>query len=387
MANSFDALYPENWKDIIQDYLNKMLVGMDISNVKCEAYLKDGDQVNFPYVNDVRVQSYTPGTDLTIDDYTATQNSLIVNQSKAATVRIDPQEKKQAKANYGMELARQSAYQVANNMDQGIFSEMSTGAGNTISAGTLSLSNIYSYLAQAKAQLTRNNATDDKLFAVLCPEAMSLLEQSFVANGFNMADSVLQNGKVGQAAGFNLYVSNNLPTTQTLSVATNPTAGDTLTVAGVTFTFVANGTAAAAGDISIGGNAAATQAIIKNAINGAGTPGASTYIDVSTENRRNLQNAQVASATFSGNASVVTAYGRIAGSETFTDATDGWNTEVTQILTGRMGALSMAVQMKPELYIRPEPKQIGENYITHTLWGVKLFVRDQKRVVKVTHNL
>lgn len=387
MANSFDALYPENWKDIIQDYLNKMLVGMDISNVKCEAYLKDGDQVNFPYVNDVRVQSYTPGTDLTIDDYTATQNSLIVNQSKAATVRIDPQEKKQAKANYGMELARQSAYQVANNMDQGIFSEMSTGAGNTISAGTLSLSNIYSYLAQAKAQLTRNNATDDKLFAVLCPEAMSLLEQSFVANGFNMADSVLQNGKVGQAAGFDLYVSNNLPTTQTLSVATNPTAGDTLTVAGVTFTFVANGTATAAGDISIGANAAATQAIIKNAINGAGTPGASTYIDVSTENRRNLQNAQVASATFSGNASVVTAYGRIAGSETFTDATDGWNTEVTQILTGRMGALSMAVQMKPELYIRPEPKQIGENYITHTLWGVKLFVRDQKRVVKVTHNL
>jgi hypothetical protein len=387
MANSFDALYPENWKDIIQDYLNKMLVGMDIANVKCEAYLKDGDQVNFPYVNDVRIQSYTPGTDLTIDDYTATQNSLIVNQSKAATVRIDPQEKKQAKANYGIQLARQSAYQLMNNMDQGLFSEMSSYAGNTIAAGTLSLSNIYTYLSQAKAQLTRNNATDDTLFAVLCPEAMALLEQNFVANGFNMADSVLKNGKVGQAAGFELYVSNNLPTTQTLTVATNPTAADTLTVAGVVFTFVANGTAAAAGDISIGANAAATQAIIKNAINGAGTPGASTYIEVSTEDRRTLQNAQIASATFSGNASVITGFGRIAGSDTFTAAADGYGTESSQILTGRMGAVSMAVQMKPELYIRPEPKQIGENYITHTLWGVKLFFRDKKRVVKVTHNL
>lgn len=41
---------------------------------------------------------------------------------------------------------------------------------------------------------------------------------------------------------------------------------------GVKFTFVANGTATLPGDISIGGNAAATTAIITNAINGAGTP-------------------------------------------------------------------------------------------------------------------
>jgi hypothetical protein len=385
MANDFNALNPEQWKDVVQDYLNKMLVGMDVANVKCEAYLASGDQVNFPYVNDVRIQSYTPGTDLTIDDYTATASNLSVDQSKAATVRIDPQEKKQAKADYGIALARQSAFQLQNNIDQGLMSEMASNAGNTIAAGTLALSNIYTYLSQAKAQLQRNNAADDALFAILCPESMSLLEQNFVANGFNMADSVLQNGKVGEAAGFKLYISNNLPTTQTLSMATQPTDGDTVTLGGVTFTFKTALTPTA-GEVLIGANAAAAQTNLKKAVNDEGTAG-THYVALSLENRRSLQNAQIAMATWSGNASAVTGYGRIAGTETFTDATDAWGTESTSILTGRMGAVSMAIQMRPELYIRPEPRQLGENYITHVLWGKKLFFRDTKRVVKVTHNL
>lgn len=386
MANAITALNPELWKPIVQDYLNNMLVSRKICNVKCEALLASGDQVNFPYTSDVRVQSYAQGTDLTMDALSATQDSLSVDQSKAATFVMDPVQERQALANYGVQLAYQSAYVLSNNIDQAVLQSGVTNANNTMAGGSLTAATLQTQMTNAMAQLARNNATDGEMWCVLDPERVALLTQTFVANGFQIADSTLRNGFKGMAYDFNVYQTNNLPSSVSLSVATNPTAGDTMTVAGYTWTFVANGTAAAAGDISIGGNAAATQAIIKDALNGAGTPGASTYIDISTEGRRSYQNAQLASATFSGNASTITMYGRISGSDTLTAAADGFGTETTQMLFGRQGAMSLAIQMYPELYIHPEPKQIANNYITHTLFGTATFQRDKKRIVKVTCN-
>lgn len=386
VTNNFDALNPETWKPVVQDYLNKMLIVMDIGNVKCEQYLTSGDKVNFPYTADVRIQNYTPGTELDIDPYTATQNSLTVDQSKAATVYIDPQEEKQALANYGMELAYQSAYQLKNNIDQAGLASLTNNASFNVadSAGgdALSSSTILKKLTDARAQLGRNNAGDGEHFAILDYERGALLEQALWGNGFQLADSTLRNGFAGNAVGFKVYMSNNLPSTQTLTLATNPTAGNTFRVYGVTYTFVANGTAANPGEISIGGSAAATQAIVRDAINGTGTPGASTYIAISVDNRRTLQNAQANASAFSANVTTITGYGKIGGAGTFTAGTNLFGTETSNLLFGRMGALSLGIQMYPELYVKEEPRMLGRNYITHTLYGVQTFERDKQRVVR-----
>lgn len=53
-----------------------------------------------------------------------------------------------------------------------------------------------------------------------------------------------------------------------LTVATHPTAGDEMVIAGKTYTFVALGTAAAEGDIDIGADLAAAKLAIVAAING-----------------------------------------------------------------------------------------------------------------------
>lgn len=385
-VNQITALNPEIWKPVVQDYLDNMLVGKKICNVKCEALLANGDQVNFPYVSDVRVQSYSQGTDLEMDALTATQDSLIVNQSKAAVFILDPVQERQAKANYGIELARQSAYVLSNNIDQAILQSGVTNASNTIVGGTLTAASLQTAMTNAMAQLFRNNATDGEMWAVLDPERVALLTQTFIANGFEVADASLRNGFRGAAYGFNVYESNNLPSAQSITITTTPTAGDTVTIAGVTWTVVADGTAANPGEISAEASAGAFQTVLRDAINGTGTPGAGTYIDVSQENRRAYQNAQVSMAAFAVNVAAITMYGRIAGSETFTAAGNVFGTETTQQLFGRQGAVSLAIQMYPELYIRPEPRQLAKNYITHTLFGTQTFFRDKKRVVKVSNN-
>lgn len=389
VTNDFDALSPETWKPVVQDYLNKMLVVMDIGNVKCEQYLSSGDKVNFPYVADVRIQNYTPGTELDIDAYTSTPNSLAVDQSKAATVYIDPQEEKQAVANYGMELAYQSAFQLKNNIDQAGLASLANNASFNVASNpagdALSSSTILTTMTNARAQLGRNNAGDGEHFAILDYERGALLEQALWGNGFQLADSTLRNGFAGNAVGFKVYMSNNLPSTQTLTIDATPTAGDTFTVYGVTFTFKAHGAAALPGDISLGTSGSAladTQASVREAILGTGTPGASNYIPVNVNDRRTLQNAQLAITAFASDDAVLTGYGKIGGRGTFTTGTNLFGTETSNLLFGRMGALSLGIQMYPELYVKEEPRMLGKNYITHTLYGVETFERDKQRVVR-----
>lgn len=387
MANALTALNPEIWKPIVQDYLNNMLVAKAVSNMRCEALLSSGDQVNFPYVNDVRVQSYAQGTDLTMDDLTATQDSLTISQSKAATFVMDPVQEKQALADYGAELAYQAAYQLSNNIDQYVIQSGVSNAADTVAGGSLSTSTFLSKMNDAYAQLERNNATDGDMFAVIDPERCALLTETFVANGFVEADNKLKNQFRGRAAGFDVYVSNNLKYSQVLSVATQPTATDTITIYGVTWTLIADGGTATAGQMKIGADLADFQAIFLTAINGTTAPTAGDYVDISTANRRKYQNAQVTAAAWDTNTCTITAYGKIGGLETFTDATDAFGTETSNMLLGRKGAISMAIQMYPELYIREETKQIARNFITHTLYDAAVFTRDKDRLVKMSFNV
>jgi len=100
----------------------------------------------------------------------------------------------------------------------------------------------------------------------------------------------------------------------TLTVDTQPTAGDTMTLGSKTFTFVPNGTANANGEISIGTGLATAKTNIVAAINGS--------------DGYNLAHTQVSAAAFSNNNSVITALiggtagNNIASTETFTEGTN-----------------------------------------------------------------
>jgi hypothetical protein len=389
VPNTISVLNPANWRPIVQDFLNNILIATDIANTQVREELVDGDTVNFPQMSDLRVQDYAQGTDLTIDTLNASQSQLLINQSRAVTMAIDPVQEKQAKAKYAITMAKQAAFRLANDIDKQLLSNGVTYAGTSTSGGTLTTPTLLSAMNDQYAKLFRKNATDGEVFAVLDAERRSLLTQTFIANGFVQADSSLQHQFQGYAAGFKVYVSNNLPSTAILTIDTNPTAGNTITLYGVTWTIVANGTATLAGDISLGGNIGATQPIIVNAINGTGTPGASTYIEVATDDRRILQNNGVSSTSFgtpAANKITVTASGKIGASVTMTAATNIVVSETTSLLFGKVGAISLGMQMMPNLYIREEPKQLARNYITHTLFGTKVFSRDANRLSKLIIN-
>ena len=100
----------------------------------------------------------------------------------------------------------------------------------------------------------------------------------------------------------------------TLTMDTQPTVGDTMTIGSKTYTFTTDGTAASDGEIDVGADLADAKTLVPAAING--TDGINTA------------NASVTAAAFSGDDMVVTAITKgtagdsIATTETFTAGTN-----------------------------------------------------------------
>jgi hypothetical protein len=388
MANTHDPLAPINFQPMAQDYLESFLVTNQIANTKF--FVKDGKEIDWPYTTDMRSQVYTPGTDLDIDNNVAVSDTMTYDQSRAVTWTMDPNQQAEAKdKSVVASLAKRAGYITGKQIDQNVLGTSVTNAAGTVAGGTLSSSTIYKKLTEVQSTLDRAEGADGPLFAVCPPESVALLAQAERSDGFNVADSAIKNGFVGDSsAGFKIYKSNNLPTTVTLDIPTIPVAGDTFSLLGITFTWVAAGAAAAAGDIAIGANVAASQANFLLMIAGTATGSASTYIDVSVKNRRKMQNAVLAASAFASDVTTLTAYGRISGTENVTPADFVFGTETSSILCGRFGAPSLAMQIQPKLASAPLPNRPMEmNYALHTKYGRGVFERDKERLVDLTLNL
>jgi len=151
-----------------------------------------------------------------------------------------------------------------------------------------------------------------------------------------------------------LVKSNNLPWSATLTLsAAAPTAGDTVTIAGVKFTFVSSiGTTP--GNVLIDGttNSAAN---LLNAITG-GTGSGTTYIAPDVTQRMYLRrNRRVAGVNTTG-VIAFTGFGDIGVSSSLTNAGNGWSARVTRMFFTAVGATDLAVQMDEGLEMsRPKP--------------------------------
>ena len=384
MANTLTPLNPTKWEPVVQDYLNNILVATMVAQTKFRDRLKSGDEIEFPETSDLTVQDYTPGTDLTPSDMVATSSVLTVDQSKSVVVDIDDDEKIQAEADYPLAYSRQMAFRLANQIDRDLISDGVTSAANTGTAGTLTATSIFTEMIAAHTSLFRANATDGRLFAIMGPQHKGLLTQTLYTNGYKEADNALRNGFSGRANEFDVYCSNNIPSSVTLTIANVPSDGETVVIAGVTFTYKTALTPTA-GEVLIGANLAAAQANLIAAVNGAAGAG-STYVALSADDRATLSNGNFSMSAFATNVTTITGVGLINGSETLAGSGDDFGTETTNILFGRVGAMSLGMQTQPNLKISDKPLQHGYYYKAHTLYGVKTFSRDTNRLYNLTCN-
>lgn len=385
--NDFKVGFQERYQDI----LHKTLISRKIASFGLKSHLKWGTTVTRPILETakLRVRDVTRYSDRTINGLTDSNETLVINQQKAVDFALDSWDELQAgPLQLGQSAGKEAAFILKEYMDGQLLAEVAnahatfTGVDIGGSAGPITLaagssSNVANTFTNLFAKLRTNKVNDTGRLAVcLDPYHIAIIEQELIGKDIDMAASVFKNGYVGNVLNFEMYMSLNNRSSASLGIATNPSADDTVSINGVTFTFVA--APSDPGDVDIGSNAAGSVDNLVAAINGTGTPGATTYIELSEADRATLVNAGV-TATDNTTSILVTAYGRMTLAETFTDATDAWGNQTINSFAGVKGSIDMVAQQDVSPDLRKEPKQRTVNVLTDSLYGIKTFADGKQK--------
>jgi hypothetical protein len=144
-------------------------------------------------------------------------------------------------------------------------------------------------------------------------------------------------------------MSNNLTHVAVLTMATNPTDGDTITINGVTLTFRAT-LGVLPGSIHITGSVDATRANVAEFLTGTSFPGDTSeaedtnagYVALSADDIGKLSRVSLTAVdAASPNTLTVTTLGTLTVAQDLTDGTDAWGAVSHYMLLGDYGSINL----------------------------------------------
>lgn len=257
ISNDVSAIQPELWSAMVQVPLYKSLVALEVANMRLSDTLKYADTIHVPRFGDLSVATYTPGTTISATAQDWAFDTLVVSSYKVCTFYVDDARSLTVNVDAARELATEAAYQLKNQIDTDVFKNI-TGAdgfvaadvndvlGGTnaypVSAGT---ANIIQIFAGARKILRERNVEETGDWCcVVTPKIASYIEIKAASVGFNVADATLRNGYAGDFMGFQVYISNNLPTGKMTAIAplTGVTAAALSATTGLSVYFGKKGT-------------------------------------------------------------------------------------------------------------------------------------------------
>ena len=216
---------PTIWSARLLAHLDKAHVYGALVNRDYEGEIKNfGDTVKINQIGDVTIKTYTKGSDIADpDDLSGNQTMLTINQAKYFNFSIDDVDAAQTNPKLMDEAMQRAAYGMNDVTDTYIADLMQVGASNS---GQNALgeefdpivptsSTAYDYLVDLSTDLTDKNVPTIGRWVVVPAwfHGLLLKDQRFVGNGTDYNKALIEGGEVGKAAGFSVYLSNNVPNT------------------------------------------------------------------------------------------------------------------------------------------------------------------------------
>ena len=225
---------PELWSARLLNALDKSHVFANVVNRDYEGEIKKmGDTVHINTIGAVTIGTYTQNTDFTSGPETlaTTDQTLTIDQAKYFNFQVDDIDAAQAAGDIMDKAMTRAAYGLADASDKYIAGILAgaADASNLVSSSAVALtsSNVYENVVKMRTILDKANVPTAGRWLVIPPEmyALILLDDRFVKTGGEMAEGILRTGLVAQAAGFDIYLSNNC-------VSVNSNSTDTYTIVG-----------------------------------------------------------------------------------------------------------------------------------------------------------
>lgn len=220
---AIDNFIPEVWSDRLKRHLDKALVyGMLVNREYQTDLISYGDTVNINQIGNVTIGDYTKNGSISAPETLTDANTkLLIDTAKYFNFEIDKIDEAQTKPKVMDAAMQRAGYGLADAKDQaiaalytGVAASNIVGLGSSGAAVVPTTSDIYNYFTQAGMLLTEANVPTVGRWAVIPPWMHKLLQDSgeFTADT-SMGDDVKTNGLIGRVAGFEVYISNNVPNT------------------------------------------------------------------------------------------------------------------------------------------------------------------------------
>ena len=398
---ALSASFKTVWAREMQEVFWPQNVWSPQANFRLEKELKGGDTIKRLIPSKMVPQNYTRYNDVNFQTGTTTAEQLQVTQTPTIPFVISDLDELQSTPAARQTFTNMASEQM-NIIINGFYTAEVVNAASKIDAsdfgGTagngavVTPSNIQKLFAMAQKKAGRKNVMRygpgmAPGAANLTPDVYQALLEYLAGKESVLGDRTGENGHAGQYMGYDLYVHNGGYWTGTLNLATNPTAGDTLTLQvqdqTLVFTFVSS-IGATPGNVLIGGSAAATGANLAALLTAPGTTTANGVALV-TDAQALLFGT---TASYGSNVLTITAKGAgaIITTSSLTATTDGWvvGKNISNLLFTQKGAIDFVVQRYPKIQIDQAENRIEEWKIKpYTLFGVKTFSDGAKKMINV----
>jgi N4-gp56 family major capsid protein len=199
-------------------YGSPMVVNRDYEGEIAEA----GDTVRITSISRPTIGTYVPNvTTISFPELTDAQRTMVIDQAKFFSFSVDDVDQRQAKGNVLPQAASESAFALADVIDQYLASfytsvQTANQIGSlTVNSATTPTDAYDKVLVPLKIKLDLANVPTQGRYAVLRPELHGCLlrDARFIKVNESGTEDGLRNGHVGRAAGFDIMLSNNAPNT------------------------------------------------------------------------------------------------------------------------------------------------------------------------------
>lgn len=217
---------PTIWSARLLEHLDKAHVYAGLVNRDYEGEIRNyGDTVKIQQIGDITVKDYTKNTDIAAPEaIDGTTQSLKIDQAKYFNFAIDDVDAAQVNPKLMDKAMRRAAYKLNDTTDTFLAGLMAAGAVNVTGHTELgddttpivpTAATAYDKLVELKVDLDEKNVPTAGRWVVIPPwfHGMLLKDSRFVGNGTDYNKAILEGGEVGFAAGFRVFLSNNVPNT------------------------------------------------------------------------------------------------------------------------------------------------------------------------------
>jgi N4-gp56 family major capsid protein len=212
---SIERFKPEVWSAVLLKAKERKLVFAQpaVVNRDYEGEIsQQGDVVHISSIGDPTIVTHAKGDTISYEDLQDAGQTMPIDQGQRYAFKVDDIDKRQAKGDVMGEAMRRAAYLLAKTVDTYV-AGLYTGvdAANAISTTAITTGDLaYTGLVNLRTKLASADIPDEGRYAIVPPWYYGLLLQNdkFVRFDASGTTEGLRNGRVGRAAGFDIYESN-----------------------------------------------------------------------------------------------------------------------------------------------------------------------------------